>query len=100
MYAEDLAKSILFVLDKNESFTYNVCTGENLSISDIANIALKACDASHLRIQWDANKPDGQFRKDASSDKFLNDYPSFQFTRLEDGIKKTFLKKFNETLVS
>ncbi len=100
MYAEDLAKSILFVLDKNEPFTYNVCTGENLSISDIANIALQACEASHLKIQWDANKPDGQFRKDASSDKFLNDYPNFQFTKLEDGIKKTFLKKFNETLVS
>lgn len=98
MYAEDLARSILLLLDKNEKFIYNVCTHENLSIADIANIALEACDASYLKINWDTTKPDGQFRKDASSDKFLNNYSDFKFTSLKDGIKKTFCKKFNETL--
>lgn len=98
MYAEDLAKAIVLTLEKGQRFNYNVCTPENLSIKQIAEIALVACDASHLKIIWDKTKPDGQFRKDASSEKFLTDYPDFQFTPLSDGIKKTFLKKFNETL--
>jgi GDP-L-fucose synthase len=98
MYAEDLAKAIALTLENEGRFNYNVCTPENLSIKQIAEIALVACDAGHLKILWDKTKPDGQFRKDASSDKFLNDYPNFQFTPLSDGIKKTFLKKFNETL--
>ena len=98
MYAEDLAKAIALTLENGERFNYNVCTPENLSIKQIAEIALVACDASHLKIIWDKTKPDGQFRKDASSEKFLTDYPEFKFTPLSEGIKKTFLKKFNETL--
>ena len=100
MYAEDLAKAIVNVIDKNNIYDYNICSPENLSIEQIAKIALKACDAEHLNIKWDRTKPDGQFRKDSSSDKFLNDYPDFQFTNLIDGIKKTYDKKFNKTLES
>jgi GDP-L-fucose synthase len=98
MYAEDIVKAISHTLDKNESFDYNICNPQNLSIKQIAELALIACDASHLKIIWDKTKPDGQFRKDASSEKFLTDYPEFKFTPLSEGIKKTFLKKFNETL--
>ena len=98
MYAEDIAKAISYTIDKNEVFDYNVCNPENLSIKQIAEIALIACDASNLKIEWDIDKPDGQFRKDASSEKFLNDYSNFKFTNLLDGIKKTYNKKFNETV--
>ena len=72
MYAEDLAKAIALTLENGERFNYNVCTPENLSIKQIAEIALVACDASHLKIIWDKTKPDGQFRKDASSEKFFD----------------------------
>ena len=98
MYAEDIAKAISHTLDKNESFDYNICNPQNLSIKQIAEIALTACDASNLKIEWDVNKPDGQFRKDASSEKFLNDYSSFKFTNLLEGVKTTYNKKFNETV--
>jgi len=98
MYAEDLAKAITNVIDKNNIYDYNVCTPENLSIEQIAKIALKACNAEYLNIKWDRTKPDGQFRKDSSSEKFLNDYPDFQFTNLMDGIKKTYDKRFNKAL--
>ena len=73
-------------------------TFENKSIEQIAKIALKACDAEHLKIKWDREKPDGQFRKDASSDKFLNDFPDFEFTSLFEGIQKTYNIKYNECL--
>ena len=49
-------------------------------------------------IEWDREKPDGQFRKDASSDKFLNDFPDFKFTSLFEGIQKTYNIKYNERL--
>lgn len=98
MYAEDLAKAIYLTLEKQDIVNYNICTPENLSIKEIAEIALEACDASHLKIIWDNSKPDGQFRKDASSEKFLKDYPDFKFTTLKEGIKNTYIKKFNETV--
>ena len=98
MYAEDVAKVIKFTLDKSNEFDYNVCNPQNLSIKEIAEIALISCNASNLEIKWDINKPDGQFRKDASSEKLLNDYPNFKFTNLINGIKKTYNEKFNQTL--
>ena len=98
MYAEDLAKAIVETINKKDNFNYNVCTPENKSIEQIAKIALKACNAEHLKIKWDREKPDGQFRKDASSDKFLNDFPDFKFTSLFEGIQKTYNIKYNECL--
>lgn len=98
MYAEDLAKAIALSINNSNSFCYNVCTPENKSIKEIAEIALKARDAEHLKIKWDKTKPDGQFRKDASSQKFLTDYPDFKFTSLFEGIQKTYNIKYNECL--
>jgi GDP-L-fucose synthase len=90
MYAEDLAKAISVIIKSEKPFKYNICTPENKSIKEIAEIALLACDSNHLKINWDSSKPDGQFRKDASSSKFLSDYPDFEFTTLFNGIKRTY----------
>jgi len=96
MYAGDLAKSIVRLIDYNEPFTYNICPDENLSIKKIASTALKSCNASNLKIKWDTSKPDGQFRKDASSDEFLNKYSDFKFTPLLQGLKITYENKFSK----
>jgi GDP-L-fucose synthase len=96
MYAEDLAQAIKLTINEDNSFNYNIATSENKSILEIAQIALKACDAEHLKIKWDKTKPDGQFRKDASSEKFLTNYPNFKFTSLFEGIQKTYNIKHNE----
>ena len=98
MYAEDLAKAIALCINYDNSFSYNICTPENKSIKEIAEIALKSCNAEHLKIKWDKTKPDGQLRKDASSDKFLKDFPNFKFTSLFEGIQKTYNIKYNECL--
>ena len=66
MYAEDLAKAIKISIDEQEPFKYNISTSENKSILEIAEIALKACDAEYMTLDFDRSKPDGQFRKDAS----------------------------------
>tara|TARA_R100001443_G_scaffold112800_1_gene126770 strand:- start:3078 stop:4004 length:927 start_codon:yes stop_codon:yes gene_type:complete len=90
MYAGDLAEAIVLTLDKDDVFNYNICTPENKSIKEICDIALEACDATHLSVEWDETKPDGQYRKDASSKRFLKDFPDFKFTKLVEGIKKTY----------
>jgi GDP-L-fucose synthase len=96
MYAEDLAKAIKISIDEQESFKYNISTSENKSILEIAEIALKACDAEYMTLDFDRSKPDGQFRKDASSKKFLDKHLHFQYTSLFEGIKKIYNIKYNE----
>jgi len=96
MYAEDLAKAIKISINEQKPFKYNISTSENKSILEIAEIALKACDAEYMVLNFDKSKPDGQFRKDASSKKFLDKYPDFEYVSLLEGIKKIYNIKYNE----
>lgn len=99
MYAGDLANAICETLDESEVFEYNIANKENYSIKEMAEIGLEACDAKNIEINWDKSKPDGQYRKDASSKKFTDKYPEFEFTSLKEGIKKVFCLKYgNEKL--
>ncbi len=91
MYAGDLAKVIKNVIDENIQGNYNVAPPWVHTIDEIAHIAINACGKPHLKIRYDASKPDGQLRKDIDSSKLLNLLKDgFKFTSLEDGIKKTY----------
>lgn len=92
LYAKDLALVIKKCIDDNITENFNVACNENLSILKMAKIALKACDAEHLKIEFDKTKSDGQFRKDASNKKMMSIIPDFKFTKLEDGIRLTYKK--------
>lgn len=90
MHSDDLAKVIKRCLEEDIYENMNVATEQNLSIKEMAEIALKACDATDLTIQFDDNYPDGQFRKDVSIERLKNAIPDFQAIGLEDGIRKTY----------
>lgn len=90
MYVDDLSFVIKEILEKNIYENLNVSTDEILSISEIASIALKACSSTHLKIIYDKTKPNGQFRKDISSEKLKMLIPEFKSTSLECGIKKMY----------
>jgi GDP-L-fucose synthase len=92
MYAGDLATVIKFCIDNDITESFNAAVSDNLSIKQIAEIALKACDAENVEIIWDSTKPDGQYRKDVSNDKMLNLIPDFEFTSLEEGVRRTHKK--------
>lgn len=92
MYADDLAKVIFNFIENNIKESCNVCTDEIKSIKEIAEIALKACNSNNISIEWDVSKPDGQYRKDASSEKLIKILNGFKFTSLQEGIKKTYEK--------
>jgi len=90
MYAGDLAKFIKICVSHEICQDLNVATPEIKSIKEIAEIALKVCDAEHLEIEWDTSKPNGQFRKDVTARNLENVFPSMMYVMLELGFKNVY----------
>jgi GDP-L-fucose synthase len=89
MYSKDLAKIIYDCIKRDITTNMNVATPENLSIDEMARIALQSCDVD-IQIEYDSTKPNGQYRKDVSIEKLRNHFPYFEFTPLSQGIKKIY----------
>lgn len=92
MHSDNLAFTIKYCLANDIYDNMNVATEENLSIKEMAKIALKSMDAEHLKIEFNNNGLDGQYRKDVSIEILKNKIPSFNPTPLEEGIRKTYSK--------
>ena len=92
MYSGDLAWVIKECLDKNIYESFNVATEENLSIREMAEIAISSCELKNVKINFDSTKPDGQYRKDVSIDKLKGLLPEFKTLPLREGIKKVYDK--------
>ena len=90
MYGGDLARVIKYIIDNDIVDNFNVAPEEVYSINEIAEIAKKACKKENLVVNYDNAKPDGQFRKDVDSSKLLSILDNFEFTSLEEGIRKTY----------
>ena len=98
MYAEDLARVIKYMIDNDIVDNFNVAPNFNYSIEEMTKIGLKACDKEDLKIVYDNTKPDGQYRKDIDSSKLLSVLKGFEFTPLEEGIRRVydnFRKRYN-----
>jgi GDP-L-fucose synthase len=89
-YAKDVAKIIKLIVDNNVSENMNIGTHENLSIKQMTEMALVATDSTHLRIEWDTSKEDGQYRKDVDCSILYRNFPDFKFTNFIDGVKETY----------
>lgn len=87
MFAGDFAEIIKQTIENNITESFNVATEENLSIKQMAEVALDVTQNKNMKIVWDTTKPNGQFRKDVSIDKFKSLFPNFKFTPLSEGIK-------------
>lgn len=90
MFADDFAIVIYKIITNEIYDNFNVAGEENLSIKEMANIALKSCDAKNLKIVWDTNKPNGQHRKDVSIEKLKSLLPDFSPLKLSEGIKMVY----------
>lgn len=90
MYAGDLARVIRYCVEQDLTESFNVAPDENRSIREIAEIALRACGAEDLSVEFDQTSPDGQFRKDVSNEKMLSHLTEFDFTPLETGISRVY----------
>ena len=90
VYSLDAANLLKLCIENNITESFNIATDEVYSINEIAEIALRACNATHLTIEYDNSKPDGQYKKTCSNEKLKNIFPDFKFTSLEDGIRQTY----------
>jgi GDP-L-fucose synthase len=88
MYSQDFARIIEFYVKNNLNISMNVAPDENLSIDEMARMAISLCENKNLNIEYDSSKPNGQFRKDVSNKIFRRYYPDFEFTPLAKGIEK------------
>jgi len=90
MYAGDLARVILYMIENDIVDNFNVAPNYVYSIEEITKIGMEACSKGDLEITYDNTKPDGQYRKDVDSSKLLSVMKNFKFTTLSEGIGKVY----------
>jgi len=93
MHAGDLARVIKSVVDGDIRASFNVApVGQNYSIDQMARMSLGALGKEGWSIRYDAEKPDGQFRKDVDCSRMADCLGDFAFTPFEDGVCKVYNK--------
>ena len=91
IYAEDLAKNIMWVLEEyNETEPIILATDEadEISIEQVARIIAREFDYEQF-LEFDTTKADGQYKKTASNQKFRKYNPDFSFSKIEKGLQDT-----------
>ena len=85
----DLAKAVLFALkNKLPDHLYNVGTGKDLTIKDLARLVQEVV-GHQGEVIWDASKPDGTPRKLLDCSK-MNAIGWSHEIELENGIRSTY----------
>jgi GDP-L-fucose synthase len=89
LFVDDMAKAVVFALEnKLPEYLYNVGTGEDLTIKQLAE-TIQQITGYKGQIIWDASKPDGTPRKLMDVSK-MHDLGWKHQTELEEGIQKTY----------
>ena len=88
MYSGDLARVIKRVVEAGVTTSFNVAPPtQNYTIDQMAKMALSALGKDGWSVVYDADKPDGQFRKDVSCAKMVDSLGDFKFTSFENGVR-------------
>ncbi|PRY88382.1 GDP-L-fucose synthase family protein [Mongoliibacter ruber] len=89
LHVDDMADAVVFALENQlAEHLYNVGTGTDLSIKDLATLVQKT--VGHLgEMVWDSSKPDGTPRKLMDVSKLQKEGWKYQIP-LEEGIKETY----------
>jgi GDP-L-fucose synthase len=89
LFVDDMAEAVVFALENQlPDYLYNVGTGEDLTIKELATIIQKIVGHSG-EIIWDDTKPDGTPRKLMDVSKMHNIGWKHQ-VNLEEGIQETY----------
>ena len=90
MLASDLARVIYEYIKQDCRHSFNVAPDINLSVNDIAKVAIEECTDGSMSIKYDSSKPNGQYRKDVDTSLLKNYISDFSFTKLNEGIKSIY----------
>ena len=97
IYSEDIAKLTEWALHNyNESEPIIFSTSEEISIKKLTTIIANSMGFEG-KIIYNTSLPEGQYRKPSDNSKLKSYLPNFQFTPIEEGIKKTtdwFIQNF------
>lgn len=91
IYATDLAKLIMWVIEsyhENDSIILSVSESDEMSIGNVARIIAKEFDYEHMML-FDDSFSDGQFKKTADNSKLISLYGDFEFTSMNEGMKRS-----------
>lgn len=91
IYSEDVARICMILLEKYDlKDPIIVSTSQEHSIRDLVEAIARAMDFPMDQICYDTSKPEGQHRKPSCNGPLMDLIgKDFQFTPLEEGIKKT-----------
>jgi len=92
LFIDDLSEIIIYALDEwKKSDTMMAINEKEYSIKEVVNIIADRFGVTN-KIEWDKNKPNGQYKKTAKSD-----IKDFKFKSLEEGLNVTcdwFIKNY------
>lgn len=89
IYSEDVAKLTEWALENyTDPEPLIFSTSEEISIKNLVEMVVELLNFKGKLI-WLSDKPDGQFRKPSDNSKIKELMPSFQFTPVYEGLKKT-----------
>ena len=89
LHVDDLGNAVLFAIENElRHGLYNVGTGKDISIMDLANIVREITE-NNAEIIWDSTKPDGTPRKLMNTELLQKEGWSYTID-LEKGIEETF----------
>lgn len=89
LFVDDMAQAVVFALEnKLPDYLYNVGTGKDLTIKDLAE-TIQQITGHKGEIIWDSTKPDGTPRKLMDVTK-MHDLGWKHKTELQEGIQKTY----------
>ena len=94
--ASDVALVIKQMIDRNIYESFNLTDDKNISVGEMAELILDVLGFNDILIQYDPDKPDGQYRKDVSIKKFRKVFPDFEFRNVREGIKEMYRRNFDE----
>ncbi|WP_114749041.1 GDP-L-fucose synthase family protein [Pleomorphovibrio marinus] len=98
LHVDDLAQAVIFAMENRfEDNLYNVGTGEDLSIEELAKL-IQDITGHQGKILWDDSKPDGTPRKLMDVSKMADAGWKYSIP-LKDGIERTY-KWFLENIQS
>lgn len=88
-YSIDIANNLLRLIESyDKSLPVNIGNTNEVSIKEVVD---KICKIFNYEgeVNWNINKPEGQFKKPSSNKKFLKMFPETQYTNLGKGLKET-----------
>ena len=101
IYSDDLAKLFMWTLEnynEKESLILSVGEKNEVAIKDVALEIAKSFNYEHM-MEFDTRYSDGQFKKTADNSKLMNLIGDFEFTSIDQGIRKNtewFIKNFED----